>query len=674
MNIFVPVRKSELYSLYDVGIVFAGIRDQKNTGAGSEKHTAFVYLGAPDQCGGYEDKFKAMQDYFEIGHYSHALKCGFTLTIKDISGIGAVLYQVAKSNKMKETEIERIISELNEYSPDSRNDKKKKVNADILNMVDDILKYAENREYKKMRKAARICRNSYTYLSSLPDSMPSVFLGLFLAAAGYLQSLKFNDIWNSVTVTGDIDFKSGELKAVDKIKKKFNGLFQDYVKENPAKNGKKHLFLYVTDERPLPVPEGDHDNNIYVKAYPLDGNTQPDEFDVMDYVFKSTSSWTMSGNANPREIKASAMFPGMADVPANDGDELRIQLAENFLNNRRDLGKRYIETPDYRRLRKRALRNPDFRGYFIHGEGSRGKSFAAAELAHYLLYMGRFFSVIWIEINNQDIKTIWERTTRSNRFDSEDDAKKHIAKKYIRYIETRICKQPGMSTETLNGPLEDNPHLIVIDNLELPKECLSDFLSGINIFLTNRRMASCIITSRGIDIGNNLESNIEPKEVPQFSGEHTKELFYNTVKTANATDKIDKYKITNGDKGYDDFISQIHENIGEFPGVITIFGNLLRQPDVEIPYLKELLAANLGAEDTVKAVILDIYKVTFNHLTNTARKLLLFLLNFGADMDVDTEQIEKKINEWGADLGLEKGMSLKDALRELVDSLLLYCP
>jgi hypothetical protein len=682
MNIFVPVRRDglysqdDLYSLYNVGIAYAEIRSQKST-AESEKHITFVCLGAPGEaCDGFEAKFKTMQNYFEIEHYSHALKCGFNLTIMDVFGFGAVLEQIANSVQLEKTEIDRLINELNEYGINSWDNKTKKLSVDIKKNIAIISGLAEEEKYKEMRTTARICLNSYTYLSSLPDSAPSVFLGLFLAAAQRFQSLRFNDdMWDSVTVTGNMDFTSGNLLAVKNIGKKFNGLFQDYVKENPAKSGKKHLFLYVTDETPLPIREGDHDNNIYVKAYSIKGNAQPpDEFDVIDYVFKPVSSWAMSVTPNPREMPASAMFPGMEGALSKDAGELRVKLAENFLVNRRDLGKRYIETPDYRRMRERALRSPDFWGYFIEGEGSRGKSFTAAELAHYLLYMGRFFAVIWIGIKNEDIENIWQR--KADGFSP--SVNKEDTKKYIEYLEARICEQPGISKEILNGPLANHPHLIVIDNLELPKHCLSDFLSGVKEFLANRRMASCIITSREIEAGNELGDNIEPIKVPKFLKEHTKELFHGAVTMVNALGKINKYKEAEGDGRYDKFIDLVHDTIGEFPGVITIFGNLLKQPDIEIYDLINLLDKDLGAEDTIRKAIVNIYEATFNHLTDAARKLLLFLLNFGADMEMDEEQIEKEINKAEVDLGLEKGASLKDflksTLRELVDSLLLYCP
>jgi len=81
----------------------------------------------------------------------------------------------------------------------------------ITEKLGNLQEYFEQRHFKKEIRGSfqGINITDGKPFKELTDSTPSIFLGLFLAAARKIQQRKFFCKWATVTVTGELDYKCG---------------------------------------------------------------------------------------------------------------------------------------------------------------------------------------------------------------------------------------------------------------------------------------------------------------------------------------------------------------------------------------------------------------------------------------------------------------------------------
>jgi ankyrin repeat protein len=467
----------------------------------------------------------------------------------------------------------------------------------------------------------------------------SVFLGIFLKAVREFKGRRFKDEWASVTVTGDIEYINGnlQLKAAGAVKSKFNEEFSEYAKTNPG----KHLFLYI-DENSSPEtyfePQEEREN-IQVRRF----STDDPAYDILDFVFEPFDREELPSYFNDEQKRFFKRFNNFNKYAGKDQPQLDV----------------FIETAGYRSMRKTALTSSSFNGFFIWGAGGRGKTALAEQLARDMIQEGNAYAALWMKVSTD--------TVSKNYLHPESV---HILE---HYIESALCDFLGIP-ETNRGLLFDtlsqHPWLIIFDDLEIQGMLLDTFLAAVEIFLL--KIQGCrpylLFTSRSknekIGINNRLIQDIE---VPAFTEKETERFFRAAAERQTYyEEKIGRFENL---PLYSGFIKNLHREWGAFPLLILQICRFLKKETVDIPFLNRLFEGlDYINEKDIQKKIIALYKGIFRGHTENSQKLLLFMLNFGPQIESSQDEIEQKIRELRADISLP----LNDSLNELGQSLLIY--
>jgi tetratricopeptide (TPR) repeat protein len=484
----------------------------------------------------------------------------------------------------------------------------------------------------------------------------SVFLGIFLKAVQEFKGRRFKKEWASATISGDIEYinENLELKEIDDIEKKFNA-FKGWVRKNPNGN---HLFLYIDEkdgDDTLVPPDGIYDN-IQVKRFTPDDSV----YDLARFVFEPFAKEELPWYCSDEQKR---LFKKFNNANKYGGDD-----DSGFTS--------FVPTNGYEVMRKEALTDASFYGYFIHGEGGRGKSALAEQLARDMVQEGNAYGALWITIKTEDfIKSYQASFSVLQGDEGENDTE--------RYFEPLLCDFLGIPSEDPPGSsdigsdykrlfdtLSRHPYIIVFDDLELTGNMLDRVLDEAGKFLRKIQgpRPYLIFTSR-IKSGKNMINNRElwNREVPKFTEEDTGKFFRNiSEKQGYYATKILPFE--NGQL-YSDFIRILHREFGYFPLLIRLISRLLGNEDVDINYLIHLLDNyDYVNEEDIQKKFIYIYKEIFDRLSLEARKLLLFMLNFGSQTEATQEETEHMIKERKADIFFPLGK----ILRELGNSLFIY--
>ena len=207
------------------------------------------------------------------------------------------------------------------------------------------------------------------------ERIKSISLGLFCSAYKVMNDKKFDEKYDSITVTGDfrVSNEKVQLIVVEDIRDKFE-LVKQYANYHSDKH---HLFLYISSEET--VPEGLHENNLLVIRY---------------------------DSAFPIECIYAEIFESI-----NDNQQ-------SYYKNKND----YIQTKTFLRLKKDFVKQQDCKGLIIKGESNTGKSIAANALCKYLQDCNQIDDYVWLTItdNRKFYKLLREDISNINTFDFQD--------------------------------------------------------------------------------------------------------------------------------------------------------------------------------------------------------------------------------------------------------------
>jgi tetratricopeptide (TPR) repeat protein len=477
-------------------------------------------------------------------------------------------------------------------------------------------------EHGKGREFALLLRGREQSAAKIHDGTLSVFLGLYLTVKQQIENLPFNAGWASITVTGDLEIRDGNLllKSVGDLEKKYEG-FKQEIKEYIQSDNDKHLFLYVSD---TPIPEDeDKDDHIYIERFP----SQDSIDSVVRYVF---NHW-------------------------QDANQKRLY---NSMVNRRGKAKNidYIKTKNYRWLEKEAL-SPKWHGFFIQGEGDSGKSALAEALAEYLFRRNEIYAPLWITVENASIR----------KPQDENITQECIIEDYLTAF---INEQLGNTGEqSLPQVLSEKKYLIVFDNFEFDN--IAEILTAIEKITTvpdiNNR-PRLIITSRvGVREGRSKlqEMGISATSVPELDKTDIEKF----VAEINKNDK-DLGDLSQK-PGYAEFIQALYDNFRSYPGLILVAVNPLQDGRTMLDLLPDLQSMR---SDDIETKALKIYRTAFSTLDEFTQSVLFILINLiSPDILTTEDKLVEAVKAMGyAKSNLRIEEKVVKALKVLEDKFIIY--
>lgn len=201
--------------------------------------------------------------------------------------------------------------------------------------------------------AFKIWNETQKGFKNFSERIKSISLGLFCSAHKVMNDKKFNEKYDSITITGDFRVSNGKVQLieVEDIKDKLE-LVKQYANCHPDK---QHLFLYISSQEI--VPEGLHENNLLVVRY---------------------------DSAFPIECIFAEIFESI-----NDNQQ-------SYYKNKND----YIQTKTFLRLKKDFVKQQNCKGLIIKGESNTGKSIAANALCKYLQYCNQIDDYVWLTVTD----------------------------------------------------------------------------------------------------------------------------------------------------------------------------------------------------------------------------------------------------------------------------------
>jgi ankyrin repeat protein len=426
-------------------------------------------------------------------------------------------------------------------------------------------------------------------LNNLTENTRSVFLGLFIQIYRQHLHLKYQDNWDSITVTGDLAPLNGrtDLKAVKDIAGKYQGVL-DYADQHSDKE--KHLFLYVTDSgEPFNLKPR---SNIEIKVF----SPEDSLFALLYFIF--------------------------GPVP--------LEIDENRLNERQKVlvknisGFQYIRPEGFYDMEERVC-GRFYRGCFIYGEGDTGKSSCAMALSVLLLNKGMIYAPLWIRVDGK----LYDRRSSSPSQDADnhddyledyDDSEEQYLKEKIR---TELTNAAGVS---VNTP-ENKRYAIVLDNLEFVPDKIKKLLNALkNVMASLFRLAPYIIvTSRSACDENSFEDfGIKLQKAPELSQDSLSAYIDSLVDGREYKDKIERGRQS---AEYYSLLEELYVNYRWYPGVIKTLISLLRYEEIG-----DLLVAakQLGTgRNTIQDRQKEMFYKAFTYLERAAQCLLFTLMGMG---------------------------------------------
>ncbi|MDR2158558.1 MAG: ankyrin repeat domain-containing protein [Treponema sp.] len=472
-------------------------------------------------------------------------------------------------------------------------------------------------------------------------SIGSIALGIFLYAMGKFKERKFKQ-FHHIIVSGDFrdtgDY--GDLR-LDNIIDIDNGKFsilREYAVRNPGEN---ILFLYIGEEKiNEEIPKNVTVERFCVKT-PADKNgrddprVNPDIDDILERVFEP---------------------PDILELPGMDG--VRKTAAARF---RAEAGKanaipscRYIQTDHFRKIRRNLLMDKNLKNgiTFIVGENGQGKSALAFQLACCLLIREKIYAPLWINADNEAINRenagFPGRQPGMNIDDAAPPDFSPLEKMLARKIaEHAGCPGGAFGAETINGVMtfisrgdSGKPLLVIIDGLDLSPSVLDSFLGGISSLLEKiRTNGHIIITSTSVPAGG-FPAGSTRTDPPEFSrknaAEFVEEFSVDDNKTRSEEKNYYRNKIlpsknaAGDDKSeYGQFIKNLCGTFGKFPLMIQSICGLLNEDDINIAALNRMFLESCPKNEMTK-IFARSYRQPFKNLSDNARHLLFYLLNFGS--------------------------------------------
>ena len=506
----------------------------------------------------------------------------------------------------------------------------------------------------------------HLYLKILNQQTFSVFFGIFLAALHKIQRREFNDGWDIICATGDVDYneKSGEVifSPVAGIMDKFSGEFK--AEANKYKE-KKHLFVYIGDKDEIPAGNGQGENrNITVKRFPP-GNTLESIMNDTE-VFKP-----FDYNFDFNYIDLEAERNELLDDMTNIADK------EAFYG--------FIPGSGFETLERSVINDPNWRGFFMHGEGGSGKTTTTMAIVRYLVWTNKIWAPVWIKMDNEEIKKIIEDEAReglTNKREMSPAVASQFATRspstdgIVEYISGKFEKpkpRVGELNETNKEHTKD--YLVVIDNLELPDNGLKRVLGSIlKLFPDLTTRPYLIITSRNICDDSDIIArlHLQPEEPPKLATAEQVAVFVKSIvkkMPKECSEKIDRAEKSDAFK---ELVEALLHNFGGNPDLIIVSIGLLRH--MSVAELSGEINERLGGGETdIRKKRTEIYEMVFSYLNKMQMQVLYLFLEIGYDNPISPSDIHERIRKaehWRETPINEQ--ALKEILRVLFNNNLIY--
>jgi hypothetical protein len=347
-------------------------------------------------------------------------------------------------------------------------------------IYEDIMSYF-TKTYKKFGPARTDIypvyeRNLKIYFT---NSKRSVLLGVFLAVAQEVNKLTVNSDWQSVTATGSFKEPDSdgnlELNAINdddyELKLKVCEKYANDVKRGKCDDGKSHLFLYVSKDKPSEYREG---NSITIKSF---SSTESTLFDILEYVFKLPNF--PEGLTDQTQEKYFDDFNKYSNYNSNYNKKQRDNIFSicNRINLSDDFKNKHL---------------------FIH-DPDDNKKYLAFQLARYMVWNRKIYAPILINIDLDPPKP-----------DGNNMPPIEIRTQLYLSLFTKEKGDPN-PTDCLNI-LRDKPFLIIIDNI--PKD-VDSFIGRMKVFCDQIREMSRIIFIAKTNFDSKKINWIEPFPMPQ---------------------------------------------------------------------------------------------------------------------------------------------------------------
>ncbi|GHU46459.1 hypothetical protein FACS1894200_00030 [Spirochaetia bacterium] len=454
-------------------------------------------------------------------------------------------------------------------------------------------------------------------LEDLVAGKHSVLLGLLLGFIRHLLHWQIKKDWESVTITGNIEPHGNTigLLSIDDIPEKYKAATV-YAKNNPG----NHLFLYVSDT----VKENECTSLEKIDTLKVKFFTSKDSiYDVLEYLL----------------------------------DIRQLREKTPILGSKPDFPFGYIRTQFFSDI-KQGIRENSWKGFFIHGEGERGKSALAEEIAHQACFEGIIDVAVWIEINNGSLSNALMRERENLKLEA------HEKDAVTREIESKI--QAALGTESL----KDSRYLLIIDNLE--KQSLIDpILQAVKGIIRpyGKQKPRVIITSRVDSMAAQLELGLLPQEAPEFTAAEIERFIEEICQKGKYANKLTLYK---GTDDYKMVVDLLYTHLRSFPGMIPpLIAHLKFKKLHEILPLLRSLGQGVQTIDEKAA---KIYGSLFNDLSLFVRKVLFILIKYSYENDTGAgakeiiSLFEGDIQAWHLVEDVPKAMETLEQVKIIIQS------
>ncbi|MDR2303182.1 MAG: hypothetical protein LBE10_01155, partial [Treponema sp.] len=427
-------------------------------------------------------------------------------------------------------------------------------------------------------------------MNNLTENTRSVFLGLFIQIYRRHLHLKYQDDWNSITVTGDLVPLDGRtnLKAAKDIAGKYQGVL-DYADQRSDKE--KHLFLYITNGDPLNLKPR---SNIEIKVF----GPEDSLFALLYFIFG----------------------PAPLEIDENRLNEQQKVLVKNIS------GFRYIRPKGFYDMEERVC-DRFYKGCFIYGEGDTGKSSCARALSALLLNRGMIYAPLWIQVSGK----LYDRRSNSPSQDADnrDDYLEDYDNSEEQYLIVKIRTElTNAAAGVLVNTPENKRYAIVLDNLEFSPDKIKKLLNSLkNVTASLFRLAPYIIvTSRSACDENSLDDfGIKLQKAPELGKDSISAYIDSLVDGREYKDKIERGRQS---AEYYSFLEELYANYRWYPGVIKTLISFLRYEETDdlLVAAKQLGTGQSTIQDKQKEMF---YKV-FTYMDETAQCLLFTLMGMGS--------------------------------------------
>ena len=525
--------------------------------------------------------------------------------------------------------------------------------------------------------------NKAKYIDELNNKTLSVFLGIFLKAAEQIQNLEFKDDWQTICVTGNLEYdkinNKLELISVDdeekEIEKKFNGEFIRLAEDNDTE---KHLFLFISNEENILEEEKQKlPKNITIQRF--SSNTPIEE--IIDFVFKPYSN---NLNYSDFDRWRRKRRTDMDDQTYGEFYSLQKSLSEK-MESKFDYDYGYRPGDNFPEFIQAILTN-GWRGFFIYGDGFSGKSATARTIARYLMYREMIYAPVWIDLENKNISDL----LRKKDIKPDKGKKRKPHDEVELYLKSEIDSQFEKEFEgNPKSKMSKQQYLVVIDNVELNEEGINRIFMALDTIYNDSNYKPKIIEDSVRKPYLIVTSKLQCKDKQLIKKLTPDELRAPIMSVGQITDFIEivarkqdlgkEIEIAKKSSALTKLANILLDKFNANPGIIITVAGLLHDMNID-DLCTELEKRGGGQEQDIRKKMAAIYQLPFSVLDKKQDKkqlqiLYLFLRIIEEDILLSEDEIYEKIvklKHWKENnLTLD---DLKSALRDLHRYNIIYSP